>query len=630
MAQDSNVRKLARFVGAAAIAAALGACGLISGLGGFSDGPCTENCDASVHPPDAHMVTTSDGTMETGPIVDEASGDAGEDAEDAAPEAGCAGNEIECGDAGCVDPSMATNCGACGNACGADADLCAAGEEGGFVCAATCPASTPTVCGTSCVDTTSNPLYCGGCDDTPCTAPAHAQATCTSSTCGYACDTNYTMCNSGCVDEQADSNNCGGCGATFACASGDTCVAGVCQVTAVEAGAEASTGGMDAGMESGTVAPEAGTDAAVPCPDGGCPSSTPSGYSACPFGSCNGSTTSACGGGGACVCVNDTQCKNDAGAGSGHCVKITGENDQSCGSSCTGTGTHDGFACELASPGIPVPAGTTSYSCPANSGYHSTTLGCEASHSDCFCAADTQCPSGKCIPNATNNNSCSGAGPCTGTGTPDYRGCTAPSAPSSGYCETFVPCGVGTCNGGIAGGSCVCNNDDQCESGQCVCSGSSCSGSGTAATNGCVAAPSSVACTTSGGTGCTTTLTPAPVLNTGGTACLCVADGDCSSGKCVNANSQCSPSSGCTGSASGTYDSEDCQTATSTADAWSCSSGNCDTVTSSTGTCTAAGVPCWCTSNSQCPSGALCSSWNGCASGACTGTGTGNAFHCVP
>jgi hypothetical protein len=625
MAQDSNVRKIARIVGAVATAAAMGACGLVSGLSSISDGPpCTENCDASVHQADAHMVATSDGTMtmETGPIVDEASGDSSDDAEGAAPEAGCAENEIECGEAGCVDPSMASNCGACGNACGADADLCAAGEEGGFACTSSCPASTPLTCGTSCVDPMTNPMYCGGCDATPCAAPAHAQATCTGGTCGVACDMNYTMCGSSCVDEQTDSNNCGGCGATHACASGSTCVSGSCQVTVMEAGAEASTG-----TDSGTVVPEAGMDAAVeagpvPCPDGGCPSSTPSGYSACPFGSCNGSTTTTCGGGGACVCVKDSQCWE-----TGHCVKITGENDQSCGSNCTGTGTHDGFDCELATPGIPVPTGTTSYSCPANAGYHNSQLTCQASHTDCYCTADAQCPSGHCVPNAANNNSCSG---CTGTGTPDYRGCqsiaTNPSCPIYIGCPSNTTCSYPTC---------YCTSDAACDSGHCIpsshngnCSG--CTGTGTDDGHGCEPPPTSVACTTSGGSGCTTSLTPAPVLNSGGTACLCVADGDCSSGKCVNANSQCSPSSGCTGSASGTYDSEDCQTATSTADAWSCSLGNCDTVTSPSGACTATGVPCWCTSNAQCPNGALCSSWNGCASGACTGSGTGNAFHCVP
>ena len=58
--------------------------------------------------------------------------------------------------------------------------------------------------------------------------------------------------------------------------------------------------------------------------------------------------------------------------------------------------------------------------------------------------------------------------------------------------------------------------------------------------------------------------------------------------------------------------------------------GNCNNVSSPTGTCTAAGVPCWCTSDSQCPSGTQCATWSGCASSACTGSGSGNAFNCVP
>jgi hypothetical protein len=72
-------------------------------------------------------------------------------------------------------------------------------------------------------------------------------------------------------------------------------------------------------------------------------------------------------------------------------------------------------------------------------------------------------------------------------------------------------------------------------------------------------------------------------------------------------------------------------TATSVANNWSCSTGNCNNVSSPTGQCTAGGVPCWCTSDSQCPAGTKCAAWSGCASGACTAdAGTSDAFHCVP
>jgi hypothetical protein len=620
MAQDSNVRKIARIVGTATVAAALGACGLISGLGPYKDGPCTVNCGGgqseggNVNPIDA--TTTMDAGM---PM--EASEDA---SEDAAPEVGCGSTEIECADAGCVDPSMAGNCGACGNVCGADADLCAVAEEGGFACTATCPTTTPLNCGMTCVDPTSNPNYCGGCDGGCTTDLSHAQTTCKSSVCGVACEMNYTLCGGSCVDEQTDTNNCGGCGATNAssvCPSGDTCVGGVCTPPAAEAGTDAmSGGGLDSGpaVEAGV---DAATDAAVPCPAGGCPTSTVSGYTSCPFGSCNGDPT--CSGGGVCVCSENSQCKSQL------CVQVTGDNDQSCktGAGCTGSGAHDGFDCELVTPGIPLPAGTASYSCPANAGYDNTQLTCQSSHADCYCTANSECPSGACVPNAANNNSCSG---CTGTGTPDYRGCQAltaiPGCPIYIGCPSHTQCSYPTC---------YCNSDVVCASGHCIpegnngnCNGNGpCTGTGTDDGHGCMPAPSSVACSSTGGTACTTSLTPTPVLNSGKTACLCVADSDCSSGKCVNANTQCSPSSGCTGT--GTYDGEDCETASSTADAWSCSAGNCDTVSSPSGACTAAGVPCWCTSNSQCGSGALCSTWNGCGAGACTGTGSGNGFHCV-
>jgi|HubBroStandDraft_4_1064222.scaffolds.fasta_scaffold03773_6 hypothetical protein len=612
MAQDSNVRKPARIVGAAAVAAALGACGLISNLGSYKDAPCTVNCGGGAQSDGPHVTlpdsatTTDDGPTGT---MDGAEDDGGGDG--GAPEAGCGSTQIECGEAGCVDPSTAANCGACGNTCGADADLCGPSEEGGFSCTTMCPTSTPLNCGMSCVDPTSNPNYCGGCDGGCTTSIAHAQSTCTNSTCGVACDTNYTSCSGACVDLLTDPNNCGGCGSSHACPSGDTCVEGGCQAPAPEAGTDAAPGGPDTG------APEAG--GTVPCPAGGCPTSGPSGWTSCPFGSCNGSTTATCTGGGVCVCTSDSQCK------SGKCVKVTGQNDMGCGSSgCSGTGTADGFDCELASPGIPVPAGSTTYSCPANAGYKNSQLTCQASHTNCYCTSDSECPSGHCVPNAANNDNCSG---CTGTGTPDYRGCeattTIPSCPIYIGCPNNTTCSYPTC---------YCTSDVACASGHCIPSGnngncSGCTGTGTSDGHGCQPPPSSIACTTSGGTACTTTLTPTPVLNSASTACLCVADSDCSSGKCVNSNSQCSPSSGCTGT--GTADSEDCETATSTPNAWSCSAGNCDTVSSPSGTCTASGVPCWCTSNSQCGSGALCSSWNGCASGACTGTGDGNAFHCV-
>jgi hypothetical protein len=404
----------------------------------------------------------------------------------------------------------------------------------------------------------------------------------------------------------------------------DNCDASIAVVDAAPAGAEQADSGPEAGSSGEEDASPDVSDGSIPCPDGGCPTSMASGYSACSFGSCNGSTGSACPTGGGCFCIKDSQCS------SGKCVKVTGENDVSCASdSCTGTGSVDGVDCELASPGIPVPTGVMAYTCPADAGYLGTNLTCEASQTNCYCTADGECPSGHCVSDVANNNGCSNAGPCTGTGTPDYRGCQAASAPDGG-CGYPQTCS-GECSGGIFsfGATCVCNSDDQCVSGKCTTScGSNCTGSGAAQANGCVAPPDSVPCVAvGGGTGCHTTLSPVPVLNLPKTACLCVADSNCASGKCVNIGL-------CTGTCTGTgaADSQGCAIATSVPIGISCPIGNCDTVSSPDGGCVALGTPCWCTSDSQCPSGSSCAPWSGCAPGACGGStsATPNGFHCVP
>jgi len=584
------MRLLPGVTGVAAFAVSLGACAAISGLGGYSAEPCpAEGCDASVPP------GGEDASAETGVVPGEDSPGGGEVTEAGPSDGGCPAGFLAC-EGGCVDPSAASSCGGCDNACEGDAGLCAsAGDGGSFACVSACPPSSPNACNGRCVNTSSDPANCTACGNTCSTEVAYAHPVCGDGGCTFACNTNYTYCGSVCVDFMTDSSNCGGCGQTHVCASGTRCANGAC--TSADAGSDA---------------------AVVPCPDGGCPNSTPTGFSCASFGHCDG-TSSECTSQGGCFCSSDSQCL------SGKCVKVTGDNDLSCGSgSCTGSGGHDGFDCELASPGIPSLATGSTYACPAGSGYKNTTLTCDPTHTSCYCTADAQCPSGKCVPGSSNPGCTSSS--CTGTGTADYRGCE-PIA-SAGSCPIYIGCPAYTiCQYPI----CYCSSDLGCDSGHCIpsshngnCSG--CTGTGTDDGHGCQPAPSSVQCVGTGATMCTTTLTPAPVLNSTKTACLCVADTDCSSGKCVNANGQCTGS--CTGSPPN--DNEDCETATSVASAWSCSIGNCSNVSSPSGQCTAAGTPCWCTSDSQCPSGTQCASWAGCASGACTGTGAGNAFHCVP
>ena len=297
-----TMRLLLGVVGAAALATALGACAAISGLSAYSTGDCaTDGCDASTHS------GTGDGTVDTGvtpgadsPVGADSDAGPGDDGESGS---GCAGGLLTC-EGGCADPSSASTCGSCDNACGGDAALCASAEAGSFACASSCPSNSPTDCGGRCVDTSNDPANCTMCGNACTTNVANAHATCNGA-CSFACDSNYAYCGSSCVDFMTDSANCGGCGASHACASSSACMNGVC----------VTEQSPDAGAD-------AGSDASVACPDGGCPNSTATGFS-CPFGSCNGNS-SECTTPGGCFCSNDNQCL------SAKCVKVTGENDVSC------------------------------------------------------------------------------------------------------------------------------------------------------------------------------------------------------------------------------------------------------------------------------------------------------------
>jgi hypothetical protein len=341
----------------------------------------------------------------------------------------------------------------------------------------------------------------------------------------------------------------------------------------------------------------------------GIPSAPTSTSYSCPKGGCNG-PGGACASAGTCYCTADSQCK------SGACVKVTGQNDVSC-TTCTGYGPADGFDCALQSPGIPtvLPPG-----CPAGSGYHNTTLACDSTKTNCYCNSDNQCPSGKCVPNANNNNNCAGS-TCTGSGTPDYRGCQ-PVAAIPG-CPIYVGCPSSTT---CSYPQCYCTNDAVCDTGRCIPSSSNghcsnCTGSGsTDDGHGCEPAPASIPCNGGSTYACVTTLTPAPVISSGNTSCLCVADSNCSSGKCVNLSGQCTGT--CTGS--GTADAEDCQIL---AAATGPASYYCNTTLSPTPVPSTGHTACLCAADSDCSSGRCGNSSSQCT-GTCTGSGAVDGTDC--
>jgi stigma-specific protein Stig1 len=139
------------------------------------------------------------------------------------------------------------NCGACstatvshactdGKTCSDGACVCPSGAHS---CSGTCVSNTSTStasCGTSCE---------------ACAAPVNGEATCmgASPICGEFCNkAGYaTLCGSACVNITTDPSNCGGCGMT--CAVEEMCTAGACMFP-IEAGVDA---GGDAMIDSGVV-----------------------------------------------------------------------------------------------------------------------------------------------------------------------------------------------------------------------------------------------------------------------------------------------------------------------------------------------------------------------------------------
>jgi glucosylceramidase len=145
-----------------------------------------------------------------------------------------------------------------------------------------CP-GTQTACGTDCVDTSSDPMNCGGCG-IPCSTgevcqggscqcqsglmscngscvasdAAHCGScsqscqsgqVCSNDTCTTSCASGQTLCGSGCVDTTSSGANCGACGT--ACASTEHCASSAC-VANVTTGTGGSPGGTGTGGASAT------------------------------------------------------------------------------------------------------------------------------------------------------------------------------------------------------------------------------------------------------------------------------------------------------------------------------------------------------------------------------------------
>jgi DNA-binding beta-propeller fold protein YncE len=155
----------------------------------------------------------------------------------------CPVGEVECGGR-CVSVlSDDANCGACGNACGAQ-EACVAGT-------CSCGPDT-TACGDACADLRSDPDHCGDCGTT-----CAGTDVCSTSACGASCGDGLTPCDRACVDLDADRYHCGACG--HACGAGETCTAGTCQALQVACFATDDVRPVSADLSSVGPARAAGT-----------------------------------------------------------------------------------------------------------------------------------------------------------------------------------------------------------------------------------------------------------------------------------------------------------------------------------------------------------------------------------
>jgi hypothetical protein len=166
----------------------------------------------------------------------------------------CPGSTTACpvdGGHVCVDTSTDPQfCGSCDTHC-----------AGGTTCnGTTCvPACSPglTMCGATCVNLQSDPAHCGGCDSShACPPQLSADLACQGGVCALTCSGGLKSCSvaggkTACADVTRDATHCGTCG--NACATGEVCAGGVCQPYFPVSGCEECAAGKCCPLDGDTV-----------------------------------------------------------------------------------------------------------------------------------------------------------------------------------------------------------------------------------------------------------------------------------------------------------------------------------------------------------------------------------------
>jgi hypothetical protein len=360
-------------------------------------------------------------------------------------------------------------CGSCDIECPGGQPFCEGSVRAGFACVSNC--TTGELCGSSCVDTTTNAQNCMTCGHV-CPSGANSQPRCSSSTCGLACDVGYENCDgvaaNGCEQNVRVPSHCGTC--TNVCnlphVSEYSCMTGSCGIALCAEGFEDCNGVAEDGCEVDTRSDNANCGscerscAADPahadsvCMEGMCQLACDPGYQDC--GAADGcetplSSSAHCGECHNACSGSDALCLAGM-SGTYSCVATCGGGtNELCGTSCVDTAT-DAANCMSCGHICTVPPMTHAVATCATS---ACGFQCDTNYGNCDAMAGNGCES-NFVNDVDHCGSCLGACPAASNA---MRTCAA------GTCGFHCNAGYGDCDGSADGCETMTNTTANC--GEC-------------------------------------------------------------------------------------------------------------------------------------------------------------------